>query len=435
MTSLKSSLLKRSFAIITFTSIIILTLAFYSAKDEVSDLHNLQLEQTAKYLLNFAKQQNYNSNNQNDGIISKMPSEHNFEKKRSYRMWQDNQIVFKSTSSSKLNNINNPFGYSHSILDNGEKWHFFKSHDINNNIVIEIGEDNSIRQEILYEILLSFIIPLILLIPLLLLIIYFGSLYALKPLIELSKIMNRKNANDFRSITLKNSFSETIPVTSAINNLLAKIETSFEKERSFTDHAAHELRTPLAVLKAQTQAMSNKYNYEEIKDLQLGIDRMDNMVSQLLSFARLQNKKVAFKSFNLSDCLNSVLKQLSILAINKNIELIINVEKDIILKGDEFSISLAISNIIDNAIKYSPKNSKIEISLTKKSTLIVKDQGIGLDNTDKKHIFDKFYRNKKQTGIGSGLGLAIVKWICDLHQAKITIENNQPQGTIFKVYF
>lgn len=444
MKSIKKTLIKHSLFKIMLTIVVVSCFAIYNTYDEVQEIHDVQLSQTAKFLAYFANEHKNGSIKIDQTFIHKENfTSHNFEDKKAYRVWINDNLIAQSDSASKFENIKTILGYQNVELADGSTWRVFRSYGLDKTSIIEISEDMSVRTEILFEIILSFIIPILLLVPLLILTVYWGAIYALKPLMELSEIMNKKDANNFDEVYLENNSVEVNPLINSINTMLNKIRKSFEKERSFTDHAAHELRTPLAVLKTQTQAISQKYNTipelsNNLNDLELGINRMSKMVEQLLSFSRLQNKEIKFMDTNISLLVNNILQNLAVLAINKNIELNINIEDNLIVKGDSFSLSLAISNLIDNAIKYTKENNSIYVSLFKESGKIVftvKDEGIGLSSEDKKHLFDKFYRNKKQDSIGSGLGLSIVKLIVDLHHADIILEDNSPKGSIFKIVF
>lgn len=228
-----------------------------------------------------------------------------------------------------------------------------------------------------------------------------------------------------------------------------RVKRSFEKEtetiqqqKNFMLSVTHELKTPLAAVKLNIQTLLKR---ELNKDQQKNIlenaiadaDRLNAMIENVLVASRMENAEVKFfpERVNLGLFIEGFFKNhtyVSRLIFNLNNEVAINADKNLALPS-------LLSNLIENALKYSEGMVKIELSIENNySVLSIADQGAGIPTEERKKIFDKFYRignEETRKTKGTGLGLFIVKYIVDKCNWKLTIEENTPRGTIFKIYF
>ncbi len=213
---------------------------------------------------------------------------------------------------------------------------------------------------------------------------------------------------------------------------LNPIAKMMDDQKDFVSNASHELRTPLAALKSQIEVAlrSKSISTKEAKDiLKSNLEDVNNMVSLSnyllkLNKFQLENNKLDFKKIELSKIIIKVAK-------DKNIKL--DLDKSIV-KVNEDSIYELISILVDNAVKYG-ENKEVFVTL-KNKVLKIKDNGIGISDSDLPHIFDRFYRgDKARSHDGYGLGLSIAKQIADIHSAKIKVESKLGVGTTFKVIF
>ncbi len=219
-----------------------------------------------------------------------------------------------------------------------------------------------------------------------------------------------------------------------------------ERQNNFLLSVTHELKTPLAANKLYLQTLQERDLGRE-KSLELqqkAIDennRLDRMINNILNASRIENNafQLEKESFDLSKLVEIVFSRVNILTNNHSISL--NIEKDIILFADKLSVETILLNLIENAIKYSPEHTEIEVFAFKNDEQIVlgvKDQGIGISNEDKKSIFKKFYRIGKEevrTQKGTGLGLFIVSELVGMNDGHIECLDNSPKGTNFKISF
>lgn len=306
-------------------------------------------------------------------------------------------------------------------------------------------EDFEIVQILKNILLISF--PLILII--LYLIARFFAGKSIKPvstIIETSSQITKDNLQT--RIPLPINKDELYVLSQNINNLLDRVENAIEREKQFTSDASHELRTPLAVIKGTMEVLirkpRNQHEYEEkINFCITEVDRLNHMVDQLLLLARFENQKQNIK--NESIYLNALvldnLARFSEKIGAKKLKIKTNFTADYHLQSDNYLISIIVSNLISNAIKYTEDNGEITIGLFQNANAIlfsVADNGIGISKTDLDKIFNSFYRSDStnQAKIkGTGLGLSIVKRLCDLLKIEVSVSSELNAGTVFNLSF
>lgn len=229
---------------------------------------------------------------------------------------------------------------------------------------------------------------------------------------------------------------------------LRPIEESMEAQNRFTADASHELRTPLTAMKSEIEVnlRDENLNIKGAKELLKSnleeISKLEYLSTALLKLAKTEkNDKKAFEQVELSEILESVIEKATKLADKKNI-VVKGKLKKIKIHGDSASLTELFIILLDNAIKYSPKNSQIKIEILKKdkhTEVAISDQGIGIKASELPYIFNRFYRadvsRSKEKVDGYGLGLSIAKQIADLHDAKIWVESKSGKGSKFFVKF
>lgn len=217
------------------------------------------------------------------------------------------------------------------------------------------------------------------------------------------------------------------------------IERSYEKQKKFVSDAAHELRTPLAILYSYTELLEYDLPKKDIiENIKEEILQMNNLVDKLLSIARYDNSTVILQKelFSLNDIISDSIKSMQHLcpAAEFNFD---TSNLDIKLQADKILIKQLITIFLDNAIKYSDTDKKIEIKLEKQSSAIkisIKDNGIGIKKEDLPYIFDRFWRAEKSRHQKSlGLGLSIADTIVKLHQGLIAVHSQIGKGTTFEI--
>jgi len=232
-----------------------------------------------------------------------------------------------------------------------------------------------------------------------------------------------------------------------LQKALRKERKLHQQQRNFLLSVTHELKSPLASIKLYLQTILKRdldetqrkgFLTNSLKD----IERLDDLVENMLIASKIENKSYTFpkENFNFSEMVERVAERLQVHTCNTQ-TIKSQVEPGITLNGDRFALTSVVTNLVENAVKYSPPCAQIGVKLYKSNDnviLEVADQGIGIKDDEKLRIFDKFYRvgneNTRKTK-GTGLGLFIVKQVLTNHQAQIKVKNNRPSGTIFEVIF
>ncbi len=223
-------------------------------------------------------------------------------------------------------------------------------------------------------------------------------------------------------------------ITEPVNNI-------FKKQKEFIEDASHELKTPLSVIIASTEALENDYNEKWINNIKYESERMNNLIINMLELAKSEHEETITKvNNNLSKIIELSILSMEVKAYEDNVKIKYDIEKDINMLLDEVSIKELLSILIDNAIKHSYKNSAINISLKSNGNnivLLVKNRGDNISSEDRDKIFERFYRVDKSRNRNNnryGLGLAIAKNIVLNHNGEISVESDN-HITTFKVVF
>src|SRR6201994_3298577 len=222
-----------------------------------------------------------------------------------------------------------------------------------------------------------------------------------------------------------------------------------EQKRNFLLSVTHELKSPLASIKIllqtiQKRNLTREQTLDFIDKSLLDIERLDDMVENMLLASKIDNQSYSFPkaSFNLSVLVDSIVNRLQITKCDCNQQIIeAEIEPKIEITGDKFALTSVVTNLIENAVKYSKPCEAVEVKLFSKEEKIflqVADHGIGIADEEKNRIFEKFYRvgsEDTRNTKGTGLGLYIVREVLNKHEATIKVKDNRPSGSIFEVVF
>jgi signal transduction histidine kinase len=222
-----------------------------------------------------------------------------------------------------------------------------------------------------------------------------------------------------------------------------------EQKKNFLLSVTHELKSPLASIKILLQTIQkrdlNKAQVLNFIDKSLlDVERLDDMVENMLLASKIDNQSYTFPKakFNLSVLVDSIVNRLQISKCDCNQQIIhAEIEPKIEITGDKFALTSVVTNLVENAVKYSSPCETVNVKLFEKEGKVyfqVADHGIGISDNEKTRIFDKFYRvgsEDTRNTKGTGLGLYIVKEVLDKHQASIKVKDNRPAGSVFEVVF
>lgn len=269
---------------------------------------------------------------------------------------------------------------------------------------------------------------------------------ALQPIHDISKTATQISGGDLsQRINAADTDSELGQLANLLNNTFSRLEAAFAQQKQFTADAAHELRTPLAVIISETQTALNRprtaEEYRETVEACLETaQRMRALTSSLLELARFDagQEKIRKEPFDVAETARSCIAEAEKIAASKNVRIESNLQPAPI-SGDSDRIAQVITNLLTNAVHYNRENGKIEIQTraeNNRAIFTVKDTGVGISAEALPHIFERFYRaDPSRTGGSghSGLGLAISKAIIDAHGGTISVESSPGRGTTFTI--
>jgi len=229
---------------------------------------------------------------------------------------------------------------------------------------------------------------------------------------------------------------------------LARLESAFKEQQRFVADASHELRTPLAVLRGETEvALSKTRTIDEYQQSLFLIndeaERLSRIVEDLFILARQPIDAPAAlikEELSLNEMVRDCVRAAQVLALRKGVRLeTMNDSAPLVCNGDEELLKRMILNLLDNAVKYTPKGGEILVALARENgiaRILVRDTGVGIPESDQLRVFDRFYRvdkaRSRELG-GAGLGLSIVRWIVEAHEGKISIDSTPGRGSEFTV--
>lgn len=362
---------------------------------------------------------------------------HRYEYKLHAQAWKGGELIYNSDNLFKSPKPEHE-GFGDISVDENN-WRSFSFYDSQSDIRILVAEKDLVRNDLIFEIFLSFLIPLLLSLPPLFLIIAVTVNKKLNPLKNLAAKIEKMSLQTIQQLQDHDLPSELAPLVSSFNSLMARLAELIDAERNFTNYAAHELKTPLAAISVQAHLLVKNKDQELEKkysqDLFEGINRATHLINQLLTLSRLEidNSEIEKEVISLKDLTKSLVKNFAPKAEKKNLEIEficeVAAEKNFI-KANKTYIEIMLGNLLDNAIKYSSRDKKISILIFEKNNFLnfkISNHGEKILPEEIEKIFNNFYRvsrvNVDDDPIGCGLGLAIVKKIASLHLAKVFFES------------
>ncbi len=252
----------------------------------------------------------------------------------------------------------------------------------------------------------------------------------LRPLAQLAELVKRRHPGDLNPVIPHTSYVETAPLVEALNRLLAETRELLDIQCHFIADAAHELRTPLAVVSAQAHVLGAARTQEEralaLKDLQEGLDRGALLIRQLLTVARLdtQARRPQFEPIELNALLQGVASGMAPRFLQAGLDLAYFGREPVTLSGDAVSLRSALENLLENALKYAGAGSQVDLRLFSEGNEVciqVADNGQGVSPEHLPHLLERFYRVPGNTATGSGLGLAIVQRVAEEHGGRLLL--------------
>ncbi len=404
------------------------TLAWLTAEDEIVEIYDSQLVNSATVLWSLTRDgESHSAVVLEDKQLPLSKADRKalgtYSKWRSFRVWHDGRLVRRSGNLSDPASPPLPAGFTDRDID-GTHWRTYTLYVPADHAVVEVSEMARARNILIERVVRDLLIPLLIALPLLMLAIWLGIKWGLRDLQGFASSVRSRSSNDLSPIEFVKTPIEIAPLAASLNGLLTDLGRSLEQERRFTDNAAHEMRTPLATLSAQANVILNARNATERKtaaaQLSKGVMRASRLLDQLLTLARIRHAPMANTSFNLYDHVRDAIRDIFPKATEKRIRLSLSGDEATMLTSKPALLAILLNNLLDNAIKYSPEDSAVSVTLSGNGFTIC-DQGPGIPEAEQELVFTRFYRVQGVTQTGSGLGLSIVKNIVDLLPADIAL--------------
>jgi two-component system sensor histidine kinase QseC len=358
-----------------------------------------------------------------------LPRLHDYQRKVAFQIWERGKwLLLHSTSAPNVRLSRADQGFSDSQVG-GSMWRVYSAWDDTRHFLIQVGERREARDALARTIARNMLLPLLVALPVLGLLIWFSVARALRPLQALGSEVAVRHADNLAPIEAATAPDEVLPLLAGLNKLFARVRASIDSERGFTSDAAHELRTPLAAVRTQAQvaraAGDDAERRRALDNVIAGCDRTAHLMDQLLTLARLEpNQTVQLEAVDLQELVAKVVAELAPAAIAKDVDLHLAPRGAAPLAGSPGLLAIMVRNLIDNAIRYTPRHSAVQVAVTPTADgaeFSVLDQGPGIAQGELDRVWDRFYRVLGSGETGSGLGLSIVKRIAELHNAQVTL--------------
>jgi two-component system sensor histidine kinase QseC len=421
-------------------------LSYRDANHEIDELFDAQLAQSAKVLLAQATHELREGGLPQREIETERGGHtHKYEQKIAFQIWDhEGELLLRSAAAPTMPLSKRDGGFDDTVVD-GRQWRVFTRWDAEHEFRISVAERHDVRHELARHIAFRLLYPLVFSLPLLAVLIWFGIGGGLRPLQRITREVARRAPGNLDRLETAGVPQEIRPLVDSLNSLLGRVDRALENERRFTADAAHELRTPLAALRTQAQvalrAGDGGVRRHALENVIQGVDRATHLVEQLLTLARLDPRSAAaqHEPVDLAAVAETVLAALGPSAVDKAIDLSLEAPGPVPVSGDETMLGVLLRNLVDNAIRYTPRDGSVRVSVAAtdgRAELTVTDTGPGIAPEERERVMERFYRALGTGESGSGLGLSIVKRIAELHGAEVFLESpEEGRGLRVRVVF
>ncbi|MDO9225259.1 MAG: sensor histidine kinase N-terminal domain-containing protein [Pseudomonadota bacterium] len=406
--------------------------SFYDARHEAEELLDAQLAQSAHLLLAQTRHELVEEGENHLAAYEALDDHelHPYEQKLQFRILDARGNTLLASANPPPAMAAGSTGYAE-VWVGDEGWRMLATSD--GILRVEVAQSLSIRDELARHVALRLALPVLLALPLLGGLIFLVVGRALRPLDSLAGKVASRTAANLAPLETDTLPREVLPLASALNSLLKRLDHALDSERRFTADAAHELRTPLAAIEIQAQVALASHKEDgrahALEQVLAGTRRAARLVEQLLRLARLDPLAGPPRSRNLelAQLAREVVADPHLDSARIHLECV----ETAVIAGDPELLSVALRNLLDNALRYSPAASRVTLGVSLDNdvpSLWVEDSGPGVTAAELPRLTERFYRGGEVVREGSGLGLAIVARIARLHGARLIFENREAGG-------
>ena len=408
--------------------LVTLVFSYIDAHHEVDELFDAQLAQSAQVLLALAG----HDGGEDIGDLDEIT--HKYQRRLRFQIWTvDGALLMRSKNAPKTP-LTTSDGFSEMRGKDG-RWRQFSQWNEARSLQVQVSENHHVRDELVGHIAWRLLLPALLGLPLIGLWVWLATRHGLASLDVVARELACRDPQQLQAVKPPAAPEEIRTMLEALNRLFERVEAALTAERRFTADAAHELRTPLAALQAQLQvalrARDDAERNHSMRQLQDGLARAARLVDQMLQLARLDPESGLLDpvAVDLGKLAESVCAELGAAILARNLDFALGAASSCIVSGQADWLRVAIRNLVDNAIRYTPTGGRVRVAVANDGggcKLSVSDSGPGIPASERDAVLRRFHRLNQGDEPGSGLGLAIVARIAELHGATLTLADNDP---------
>ena len=449
MKSIRKRILVRVLGLLLVSTLIMGWASHHDSTHEVEELFDAQLGQSARVLIGLlgASQGQIPTEQLAQALLETSGEHpklgHRYESKLAFQVRNaEGRVIARSFNVPPLTAADWKPGFA-DLQQAQHQWRSYVLESPDSGLAVWVGERSDVRGELVDKIVRGTLVPDLLGIPLLVLLVWFAIGSGLKTLDELARLIRLREPNSLQPIVLSDLPQELEPVQAALNRMLEQLHQLLAREQRFIADAAHELRTPLAVLKIHAenamQANEPAERDQALQHLRRGVERATRLISQMLTLARLaddqQRQRVPVAL--LQSCRDAVAELLPLaLRRDQELELVSDGSLPEQVEMEPGSLGMLLQNLVGNAIQHTPDGGRILISLQQQAdqlVLRVEDSGSGVAPADRERLLERFHTQGNSQG--AGLGLSIVQRIIERHQGSLLLGDSPLGGLLVQASF
>jgi two-component system sensor histidine kinase QseC len=432
--SLQGRLLLLVLGLVVSVWLATVTLTWIDARHELDELLDGHLAQAAALLV---VQQAGEIEDDDHDVDA--PTLHRYAPKVAFQVFHEGRLALRSSNAPAepmLAMSGRAARGFHTIEIGGTRWRVFATHGRERDVQVFVGEQVASRDSILWAVLRSALWPMLFALPLLALAVWWAVRRGVAPMRLLGRSLAQRSPNALQPIAVDGAPSEMAPMLDALNGLFSRIAELMESERRFTADAAHELRTPIAAIRAQAQvalgATQDAERQHALRATLQGCDRITRLVEQLLTLSRLEaGAAPSLASVDLAALARQLVAEIAPQALDKQQAIEVEAAGRCEVQGDATLLSAMLRNLLDNAVRYSPPGAGVRVAVSSAPggvRLAIDDSGPGMAAGDIARLGERFFRVVGSGQPGSGLGWSITRRIAAVHRASLRAARSSVLG-------
>jgi two-component system sensor histidine kinase QseC len=425
--SVRRQLLTLILSAVSVAWIVAAAVSFRDARHEVAEVLDAHLAQTASLI----SVQREREDDEDEVDTEHAPVLHRYGRRVMFQVWKNGTTLglhSQHAPDTPLSTVRD--GFSDATIG-GARWRVFSTWDPRDRVLVQVAEQDYERDELATAVARNFVVPLAITLPIVGLMVWAAVGRATQSLTHVNQQVESRAADNLTPLDVAGAPSEIGALVTSLNQLFERVQRLIEQERRFTADAAHELRTPLAGIRAQAQvalgATADAERAHALDGVIAGCDRATHTVEQMLTLARLAPDAVSFQPvpLELAVVLKSTITDLAPAALAKGMNIELTLEQDVSAFGDAGLLAILFRNLIDNALRYSPPATRVAIQIEPgddEALVRITDAGPGISASERSNVGRRFYRAPGTQAPGSGLGLSIVHRILELHRGRMQFD-------------